>query len=94
MTQELTPAEKARVAAFGIHDADMTPAATARERGWGVGTRLHGGPIRVRGREVEQPVDIVLTAVGLELVLAIPVVGDGVERTVGFDAREWVEVTA
>lgn len=82
MTQELSPRERALVAAFGIHDAEMTAAATARARGWKPGTRLHGGPIcDRRGREVEKPVDIVITAVGVELVLAIPVSGDGAERS-------------
>jgi hypothetical protein len=90
MSRELTPGERATVARFGIHDADLTAAATARSNGWKPGTRLHGGPIRDRrGREVEQAVDVVITAVGIELVLAIPVVGDGAERSVTFNAREW-----
>lgn len=86
---ELSRRERAIVAEFGIHPEDTTPAAEARRRGWVTGTRLHGGPIRVRGVEVEQPVDIVLTAVGLEQVLAIPASGDGAERSVTFDARQW-----
>lgn len=91
---ELSPRERAIVARFGIHDAEMTAAATARARGWKPGTRLHGGPIRDRrGHEVEKAVDVVLTAVGVERVLAIPAVGDGPERSVTFEAREW-EVTA
>ena len=90
MTQELTPGERATVARFGAHDADLSAAAQARGNGWKAGTRLHGGPIRDRrGREVEQAVDVVITAVGVELVLAIPVVGDGAERSISFDARQW-----
>lgn len=92
MTQELSKHERAVAARFGIHPEDTTPAAEARRNGWSTGTRLHGGPIRVHGREVEQPVDIVLTAVGLEMVLAIPAVGDGAERSVTFDARLWEAV--
>lgn len=86
---ELSRRERAIVAEFGIHPEDTTPAAEARRNGWTPGTRLHGGPIRVHGVEVEQPVDIVLTAVGLEQVLAIPASGDGAERSVTFDARQW-----
>lgn len=94
MTRELSRRERAVVAEFGIHPEDTTPAAEARRHGWSAGTRLHGGPIRFRGREVEQAVDVVITAVGLENVLAIPASGDGLERTVTFDAREWTVVGA
>lgn len=92
MTQELSRRERAVVAEFGIHPEDTTPAAEARRHGWVSGTRLHGGPIRVKGVDVEQAVDVVITAVGLEHVLAIPAVGDGGERDLTFDAREWTEI--
>lgn len=50
---ELTPRERAIVTRMGIHDTDLSPAATARERGWKSGTRLHGGPIRVPAHDAE-----------------------------------------
>lgn len=92
---ELSADERARVAAFGIHDAEaVTPAAVAREHGWKAGTRLHGGPVIIGGLKSGGRVDVMITAIGLELVLAIPASGEGAERSITFDARDWVEVTA
>lgn len=86
---ELSRRERAIVAEFGIHPEGTTPAAEARRNGWTPGTRLHGGPILTRGREAAAPVDVVITAIGLEQVLVIPATGDGAEQTVTFDARMW-----